>query len=107
MKLGLSPVAEDASLSSDFKELLKYVCMGVSGKRDIPKEERDPWGYTCLLCGSLILSTFPDFACYQIHTLRAPTPLLLQNTHLSREEEGMKRLTVHLRDLISLFAQEV
>lgn len=40
MELGLSPVAEDVSMSSDFKELLKSVYLSVSGERDIPIEER-------------------------------------------------------------------
>ena len=40
MELDFSPVAEDVSLSSDFKELLKSVCTCVSGKRDIPMEEK-------------------------------------------------------------------
>lgn len=46
MELDLSPVAEDQSLSSGFKELLKSVCMGASGKRDIPMEERAFYGDT-------------------------------------------------------------
>lgn len=46
MELGLLPVAEDMSLSSDFKELLKSLRMCVSGKRDIPMEERAIHGGT-------------------------------------------------------------
>lgn len=63
-----------------------------------------PWEYSCFLYGS---SIFPDFACHKIQALRAPTPSLIQHTHLSREEGEMKRLTVHLRHLIFLFTQEV
>lgn len=50
MELGLSPVAEDVSLSPDFKELLKSVCTCVSGKRDIPMEERAIHGNTLAFC---------------------------------------------------------
>lgn len=49
-----------------------------------------PWGCTCLLCGSSILSNTPDFACCKIHALRAPTPLLLLNIHQVRKKMGKK-----------------
>lgn len=50
MELDLSPVAEHQSLSSGFKELLKSVCMGVSGKRDIPTDERAIYEDTLGFC---------------------------------------------------------
>lgn len=50
MELGLFPVAEVVSLPSDFKELLKSVCTCLSGKRDIPMEERAIHGDRLAFC---------------------------------------------------------
>lgn len=63
-----------------------------------------PWGCTCLLCGSSILSDIPDFACYKIHALKAPTLLLLLNIH---QVGKMGQDGVNSWHLISLFAQGV
>lgn len=40
MELGLHPVAGDMSLPSGFKKHLKSVSTRISGKRDIPMDER-------------------------------------------------------------------
>lgn len=50
MKLGLCPVARDVSLSSGFKKHLKSVSTCISGKRDIPMDERTIHGDVLAFC---------------------------------------------------------
>lgn len=79
---GLLPVAGDMSLPSGFKKHLKSVSTRISGKRDIPMDERTIHGDAlAFFVVPQFLSNIPDFACYKIHALKARTPLLLWNTH--------------------------
>lgn len=86
-------------------EICKYMYLRKEGHSHGWKSY--PWGYTCLSCGSSILWNIPDFACYKIHAMNAPTPLLFLNTHQAGKKMGQKRVGVYLCHLISLFAQEV
>lgn len=50
MELGLCPVAGDVSLSSDIKKHLKFMSTCISGRGDIPMDERTIHGDVLALC---------------------------------------------------------